>query len=426
MAYPETGLEWVELVNSGPTSTDLTGYYLEDQLTSPSLIHTFTASDYLSAYQSKIYQLSSAKLNNSGDGVTLKNAANQVIDQVSFGVSTINNSWHRQVELNAPLVSGVADPGQVAWLTPTPTPNPIFQPSPSPENSSLSVTPTLFLTPTPATATLTLTEIPTPTQTSNSTISPTPFPTNTPTPELYAVSPIHFNEIVACADDRGEWVELYNPSQNTVNLNNWTLEDATGNTKYLSGLINPQSLLVFSWSSGLLNNSGDKLKLIAPNNQVLEEIYIPACRVDSSYALINNLWQATNDPTYGLPNIAPVSPAPSITPTPQITSWVKVKPTAMPSVTESTKPVAQNSNYIATHYPLSQNLALSNASPTRSITSTSPHISQSPDFFSPNLTSDQIFPQWLGVIMSGLLISTGGLFLTHVPIPIQLVNFFGG
>ncbi len=73
----------------------------------------------------------------------------------------------------------------------------------------------------------------------------------------------------------GEWIELYNGSNEIVNLKNWVLEDIAGTThKYVivkDLIINPLDyVVIFRSQSGItLNDSGDGVALYQPNGNLL-------------------------------------------------------------------------------------------------------------------------------------------------------------
>jgi hypothetical protein len=58
-----------------------------------------------------------------------------------------------------------------------------------------------------------------------------------------------------------DWVEIYNQSNTTVNLNNWSLCDLTGNKVALTGEINGQSVKKIDFSNRL-DNAGDTIKIV--------------------------------------------------------------------------------------------------------------------------------------------------------------------
>lgn len=70
-----------------------------------------------------------------------------------------------------------------------------------------------------------------------------------------------------------EWVEIYNPSGVSINLNGWDLKDFALSPKDISGLgtITPSGFSVFEAGSGWLNNDGDTLQLRNPSDFVIDQ-----------------------------------------------------------------------------------------------------------------------------------------------------------
>lgn len=132
--------EWVELYNRGEAVATLSGWLLMDQISSPSVIHTFDAFE-VEAGQVVVIELVTQKLNNSGDSVLLVNDQNQTVDQLSYTGSTVGQSWHRDPTSNT-LFAGPSS-RLVVTYEPTPTPTPINTPTPSP-----TITPNPSPTPT--------------------------------------------------------------------------------------------------------------------------------------------------------------------------------------------------------------------------------------------------------------------------------------
>lgn len=75
-------------------------------------------------------------------------------------------------------------------------------------------------------------------------------------------------------DVSGEWIKLYNSSENFINLSGWKLKDRSGKTFILSNKeIAPKNFLVLSLKEAKisLNNSGDTLFLYNQNNQLIDK-----------------------------------------------------------------------------------------------------------------------------------------------------------
>lgn len=133
----------------------------------------------------------------------------------------------------SPLSTSKSTP--TSTLTPTRSPIPTLTPTPIPMPTS---SPTSTLSPTPT---------PIPSSSSGSTpsasASPTPTPTLIPTPTPSAGAVV-INEIAwmgTLASQYAEWVELYNSGGASVDVSEWALFEAGGNTKIiaLQGFIGP-------------------------------------------------------------------------------------------------------------------------------------------------------------------------------------------
>lgn len=80
-------------------------------------------------------------------------------------------------------------------------------------------------------------------------------------------SSVLINEFLSNPSSGSDWIELYNPTNSTVDLTNWTLFDSTSNMKALSGSISPTRFITFDVSNRL-NNSGDSIYLKDLNGNV--------------------------------------------------------------------------------------------------------------------------------------------------------------
>lgn|GEM_PF-6430187 len=88
---PSSGEEWIEIYNPNSISVNLAGWQLWDKLSNPSLIYAFNT-DQISA-QSYLVVSINRKLNDTEDGVILKNAQGQVIDETNYLNSPTDLSW---------------------------------------------------------------------------------------------------------------------------------------------------------------------------------------------------------------------------------------------------------------------------------------------------------------------------------------------
>lgn len=124
-----------------------------------------------------------------------------------------------------------------------------------------------------------------------------------------------------CLDDEGkssDWVELYNPSDEAVNLSRFSLsDDGTEYDKWMFPdiVLSPHSFMVVYLSgdskkepasgslhaSFKLNVNGEQLILSIADN-VVDSIDLPALPANISYGRVEGEWKLTENPTPGKPN----------------------------------------------------------------------------------------------------------------------------
>ena len=155
--------------------------------------------------------------------------------------------------------------------------------------TTFTPTDTLISTDTPTlTGTPTATGSATPTPTTTSTVTPTFTTTSTSTPTTVPALALLINEVAWAgtqANSNDEWIELYNPGAQAINLAGWKLVALDGSPEIILGgqvaagsyyLLErtdddtvsdvPASLIY----SGALSNDGEVLKLLAPNGSVVD------------------------------------------------------------------------------------------------------------------------------------------------------------
>jgi hypothetical protein len=90
----------------------------------------------------------------------------------------------------------------------------------------------------------------------------------------------------AGSDSGNEWVELFNPGENSIDLTGWTLKNNDNDVYSLSGTISPKGYEVITFSGLWLDNSDEKVILLNPSSQEIDSTPI---KVDSSND--DNTWQ---------------------------------------------------------------------------------------------------------------------------------------
>ncbi|MFA5129175.1 MAG: lamin tail domain-containing protein [Patescibacteria group bacterium] len=213
---PAEGGEWIEIFNKKNFEINLTGWKLEDGAgTIATLDTTITANGF------QTIELSSSKLNNSGDIIKLKTSDGTIIDQVAYG------NWDDgNISDNAPKAS---DPNSVARkIDGDDTDNDLADFS---ETTTLTKNSANTITAPPSEETGGVS---------------TPEETTPSAPPSWPVGSLLINEFVADpADNEVEWIEIFNPGNALINLTGWTLEDGGETVTTLSGSVGPLGFFCF-------------------------------------------------------------------------------------------------------------------------------------------------------------------------------------
>ncbi len=171
--------------------------------------------------------------------------------------------------------SKTADPAHSP--TPTETTTPSQTPPPTPVHTA-SETPSPTLTATP-----TQDQTPTPSETPTATLTPESIPPATPFPlRTILINELAWAGTFASAND--EWIELFNTSNEAINLNGWTLTDGGDIRINLGGTISPKGYFLLERTDnstivdisanqlyrGNLRNSGETLRLTDPSGSLID------------------------------------------------------------------------------------------------------------------------------------------------------------
>ena len=111
------------------------------------------------------------------------------------------------------------------------------------------------------------------------------------------------------ADEKEEWIEIYNDADSITDISGWQLDDLASSSKSFifpkNTLIAPKSYLVFSRQTTkiALNNDKDTVRLLLPDGIVFQEINYEKPPQDKSSARTAKgfVW---SEPTPGMANIA--------------------------------------------------------------------------------------------------------------------------
>lgn len=108
------------------------------------------------------------------------------------------------------------------------------------------------------------------------------------------------------SDAEGEFIEIFNNNQTTINLKGWKLTDGNKTFTFDDALIRPeQYLALFRTQTKIaLNNSDEEIRLLTPNGQIADLVSYEKSKEGMSYVLDENfIWQQTNTPTPGEINV---------------------------------------------------------------------------------------------------------------------------
>jgi hypothetical protein len=291
---PITGeSEWVEIYNPTETVFILAGY----QIREASGKLTDLPDQYLAADQYAVAEGISGNLNNGGDTIELLDPEGNIIDQVSFGDGT-----------EAPAVS---DPNAVAlnenneWVETTIS-------TPGAANVISDEVQEVVVEETEEEAAEETEEIE---ETEEEVVEPTETPETLDTPEIpvtfEALTTLSLSEIYANtegADSEEEFIEITNTGSEPVDLQGWSLTDASEKTHTINDslTIEPGAFLaLYRETTNLsLNNNGiESVALIAPDDVVIDQITYDSTTKGQSYIFINGAWVGTTKVTPNESNV---------------------------------------------------------------------------------------------------------------------------
>jgi len=258
--------EWIEIYNANTFSVDLSGWQLDDVANGGSAPYTLPGRAIIAPNGFLIFFRADTNiaLNNSNDDARLLHPDSAVADAISYTSSASNASWSR-----------VPDGADYFSLYCPPTPN----------ASNCSVVPTPTITPTPFAQTVFINEF-----------LPVPY------------KDWNHDNVLDAGD---EWIELYNASNHAVDLSGWQVDDAKsgsspfqfpdGTTLDAHGFM----LLFASETSVGLNNEGDTVRLLHPDDTVADKYKYAPIETNASYSRNPDGgadWRATCIPTPGARN----------------------------------------------------------------------------------------------------------------------------
>jgi len=310
--------EWIELYNNSEKEIILDGWKLQAKDGTPDInlqgkipakgFFLLERTDDSTVSTIKADLIYKGALNNTGEHLKLADTQNNIIDQANFsdGWTFGDNGTKQTMERNkntwpASNASAVAMAGWQTSANPDGTPKHTNSIINAPEvNRASSATPAK-----PDTKTDPDPKINTPLSLSGRSEAPSmaEYPEN-----------IFINEILPSpkgADAENEWIELYNSNNFEVELTNWQIQDTTGLTKIYTfpiGIkINPFDFIILKRTETkiTLQNSGDGLQLLNPNQKIVYSVNYPKATQGQSYNRTDKIWEWSTVLTPKEQNIIP-------------------------------------------------------------------------------------------------------------------------
>ncbi len=284
MAAPEKGKEWVELINLAADRTIvLDGLEIHD-----STSRAIKLSGEIKPQEKfKVFEISSSKLNNSGDSVYLQTADGIVIDSLTYaghdrGTLLARDEKQKWQYTNFPtpgadnIILIKAEEEIVSETNDTK--------EPSKEQTTIA----------PATSVKLSHE-------TDITVSEADK-AEKQTQEVEDFGPqmlLRLNEVMPNPEEGKEWVEIISYATTVVSLEGLELHDAAGKILSLKGSIQAQEVLALELASARLNNSGDTVSLVNHEGQTIDKLSYSGSQKGLSYARqADGSWHEA-DPTKG-------------------------------------------------------------------------------------------------------------------------------
>lgn len=301
--------EWIELYNNTDKEIDLDGWVLKtaDEKLKISLKNKIPSKGFFLLERtddSALPEISAdliykGALGNNGENLLLYDGLNNLIDEVdnSNGWFAGDNSAKKTMgRINSEISGNQKDNWQTSQNTGG---------TPKSKNSSVEARP------------LPPTSVPPPIFTED-------WPLQTisaeDSPPLTYSGGIIFSEVLPSPkgkDEEEEWIEIFNQNDFEINLAGWRIKDAEGKT---ANYIFPQNTKIPSKgylvlkrpeTKITLNNTGDGLFLLHPNNNVIDSVSFGKTPQNQSWSKIKDKWLWNLALTPGKGNVLPPSPSQS-------------------------------------------------------------------------------------------------------------------
>ncbi len=263
------GVEWIELYNASNTQVMLEGWSIEDASGKATDLSAMT----IEADGYTLIESPKGKLNNNGDTVVLKDASGAIVESVTYGGDGY------PVPKDGESLARDGETFTVTELTTPGAPNLIFAALQEIENA----------------------------QQTEEEPAPTVIPSETSEASEAEGSQVEQTTIVKTlrfitlypnasgSDETQEYIELRNTGTQTVDLQDWTIEDGSTD-RYTIEDSTPLAAgatirLMRTQTKITLNNGGDTLELIADDGAVVDQVTYGNAAKGATYARVNGAWQ---------------------------------------------------------------------------------------------------------------------------------------
>ncbi|MCB9798791.1 lamin tail domain-containing protein [Candidatus Nomurabacteria bacterium] len=252
LANPHDGVEWVELYNPNSVAVGIDGWTLHDNARTSNLFGAIAPKGFMIVS-------STSRLNNSGDKILLKDIENKTVDAMYYGSYT--DQGRSSTQHNA-IIPGV-DEALIRF--------PDGQDSDNDLNDFLL---TSLSTPWQKNelVPIVISESEVSQKDESSIFSPPSFTSSEP--KRFAIGSMLISELVSDpTDGEDEFVELYNASNEVIDLSGWFIQDgSTRKTLLEDRKVEPGKYYVLASPRGNLNNGGDLVKLYDKDGQVIDQL----------------------------------------------------------------------------------------------------------------------------------------------------------
>jgi hypothetical protein len=329
MPDPDGESEWIEVATLDPSiAVSLDGMQIHDAV---GKIYTFTTGTLDVATPFVRVSLTSARLNNGGDTVSLRDPAGNLVDEFVYADSEKNQTWSRYPDITGD------------WSLTEATPDAANLPP----GTIVEVTPEVIVAEEVAvSSTANVSEVAASTSTEQT--------SNESQPRFDLVK---LNEIMANPDGESEWIEVVTLDSNiAVPLDGLQIHDAVGKIyTFSTGTLDVATPFARVFlSSARLNNGGDTVSLRDSNGNLLDELIYDGSEKNQSWSrypdktgswsLTEATPDASNLPAGTVTEVVPEVAATSTAIVAETTTSTVVAETATPAPTSSSSPVVPASS----------------------------------------------------------------------------------